>query len=222
MSQGVLLLRILYHHPLCPYARQVRLALAEKRLDFSLERERPPASSSVDTWPVMTDLTGVVVSHPCAIIEYLEDMYPERPLWPADMLIKADARRLVGWATDILGRDVSGALLFEKYGKRVEKKGVPDSTTIRQAKAKLVDYLAILAHLIERRHWLAGEQMTYADLAVAAHLSIVDYLGDIDWDKHNTMKEWYVRLKSRPSFRPILADRIGGLHPAAHYDDLDF
>lgn len=215
-------MRILYHHPLCPYARQIRLVLAEKRLDFTLEREKPPASGTVDTWPVMTDLNGAIVSHPYAITEYLEDMYPERALWPSDILIKADARRLVGWATDILGRDVSGVLLFEKYGKRMEKKGVPDSGTMRQAKSRLGEYLTILKNLIDRRHWLAGEQMTYADMAVAAHLSVVDYLGDIDWDKHPTMKDWYVRLKSRPSFRPLLTDRIAGLAPSEHYDNLDF
>lgn len=215
-------MRILYHHPLCPYARQIRLVLAEKRLDFTLERERPPSSGTVDTWPVMTDLNGAIVSHPSAITEYLEDMYPERPLWPSDILVKADARRLVGWATDILGRDVSGVLLFEKYGKRVEKKGVPDSGSMRQAKNRLGEYLIILKNLIDRRHWLAGEQMTYADMAVAAHLSVVDYLGDLDWDKHPTMKDWYVRLKSRPSFRPLLSDRVGGLSPSEHYDNLDF
>lgn len=215
-------MRILYHHPLCPYARQIRLVLAEKRLDFTLERGRPPASGTVDTWPVMTDLNGAIVSHPYAIAEYLEDMYPERPLWPTDTLVRADARRLVGWATDILGRDVSGVLLFEKYGKRAEKRGVPDSGIMRQAKVRLGEYLLVLKNLIERRHWLAGEQMTHADLAVAAHLSLVDYLGDIDWDKYATMKEWYVRLKSRPSFRPLLLDRVSGFPPADHYDDLDF
>lgn len=215
-------MRILYHHPLCPYARQVRLVLAEKRLDFTLDRQKPPASGTVDTWPVLTDLNGAVISHPYAISEYLEEMYTERSLWPADILVRADARRLVGWAIDILGRNVSGVLLFEKYGKRVEKRGVPDSGIIRQAKTRLSEYFVVLQSIIERRHWLAGENITFADLAVAAHLSVVDYLGDVDWDKHPVMKEWYVRLKSRPSFRPLLTDRVSGVSPAEHYDDLDF
>ena len=73
-----------------------------------------------------------------------------------------------------------------------------------------------------RRNWLAGDRLTYADLAAAAHLSCVDYLGDAQWDENETAKTWYARIKSRPSFRPLLAERLPGMTPSPTYADLDF
>ena len=216
-------MRKLFQHPLCPYGRQVRLALSEKKLDFALERESQLKDQTViRTWPVLQDLNGVFLSHPYAIVEYLEEVYPENELLPPDSLAKTEARSIVGWINDIFGRDISATLIHEKYGKRVSRQGVPDSSVIRNAKSQLNNYLDALNNLIDRRHWLAGEAMTYADLAAASHLSIVDYFGDVPWDKFSVIKDWYVRLKSRPSFRGLLAERIPGLPPADHYDNLDF
>ena len=70
--------------------------------------------------------------------------------------------------------------------------------------------------------WLAGDALSLADIAAAAHLSAIDYLGDVPWSDHEVAKEWYARIKSRPSFRPLLTDHIPGLAPPKHYTDLDF
>ncbi len=72
------------------------------------------------------------------------------------------------------------------------------------------------------RDWLAGERLSYADLAAAAHLSAVDYLGDVPWNEDEAAKNWYARVKSRPSFRPILAETLAGVPPSKTYADLDF
>ena len=76
--------------------------------------------------------------------------------------------------------------------------------------------------MTDRRHWLAGEEMTLADIAAASHLSAVDYLGDVPWTKYKSASHWYSRIKSRPSFRPILTDAIPGLPAPKHYANLDF
>jgi glutathione S-transferase len=64
--------------------------------------------------------------------------------------------------------------------------------------------------------------MSLADVAAAAHLSCIDYIGDVPWEAYELAKNWYARIKSRPSFRSILADHIAGMPPPKHYADLDF
>jgi glutathione S-transferase len=100
--------------------------------------------------------------------------------------------------------------------------GPPDIFSIRAALANIRYHMAYVGWLARTRDWLAGERMTYADLAAAAHLSVVDYLGDVPWDEDEAAKAWYARVKSRPSFRPLLADIHGGIQPSKTYADLDF
>ena len=70
--------------------------------------------------------------------------------------------------------------------------------------------------------FLAGRDVTLADLALAAHLSALDYYGEVPWTDYPPVTEWYIRMKSRPSFRPLLADRVPGQPPVPHYAELDF
>jgi glutathione S-transferase len=94
--------------------------------------------------------------------------------------------------------------------------------SVRAARANLRYHLRYIGHLIGVRNWLAGDRLTYADLAAAAHLSCIDYLGDAPWDENETAKIWDARMKSRPSFRPLLAERLPGMIPSVAYADLDF
>ena len=61
-----------------------------------------------------------------------------------------------------------------------------------------------------------------ADLIAAAHLSVMDYFGEMPWASFPALKAWYAPIKSRPSFRPLLSDRFPGVAPPVHYADLDF
>ena len=83
-------------------------------------------------------------------------------------------------------------------------------------------HLDYIGWLTERRNWLAGDHLSIADLAAAGHLSGLDYLGDVPWDDHPAAKEWYMRIKSRPSFRPLLTERMPSVTAARHYAELDF
>jgi len=80
----------------------------------------------------------------------------------------------------------------------------------------------MLEALLAERDWLAGRRMSQADLIAAAHVSVLDYFGEVQWKTWPALKTWYMRLKSRPCFRPLLGDRFQGLPPVAHYADLDF
>lgn len=224
-------MRTLYHYPLCPYSRKIRLILAEKKLDFELEMERfwerrPEYLQLNPTGqvPTLQELNGSIIADSFAICEYLEEAYPERSLIPGNLSQKAEVRRLVAWFDDKFAREVSLNLIVEKTVRRHIKSssGGPNSNAIRLSKSYVNHHLDYISWLVDRRKWIAGDDLSVADLAAAAHLSSIDYLGDVPWDKHEPAKEWYMRLKSRPSFRSLLTDRIPGIQPVSHYAELDF
>lgn len=223
-------MRTLYNYILCPFSRKVRLILAEKKLDFELEPEkfweRRDAFLQINPTgqvPVFVDLNGTIVCDSFAIAEYLDEVYSEKPFIGIDPTSKAETRRLTAWFDDKFAREVSLPLLFEKTLRRfVKNAGPTNSAAIRNAKAAIHFHLEYISWLIDRRKWLSGDDLSLADFAAGAHLSTVDYLGDVPWDEYEPAKEWYMRLKSRPAFRTLLTDRLPGIPPSSHYSELDF
>ena len=219
----------LYHHWLSPFCRKVRIALGEKAVDCTFELE--PAWERRDqllllnpagTVPVFVDDNDAVIPESSAICEYLEETRPGRSLLGNDAVQRAETRRLVAWFDDKFNREVTAHLYGEKVIKRYARTGEPNSAAMRAGRANLRYHLDYIAWLADRRNWLAGDELSYADLAAAAHLSVLDYLGDVPWDEAEEAKLWYQRIKSRPSFRPLLADQAPGFRPARHYSNLDF
>jgi len=222
-------MRVLYHLWLSPHCRKVRIVLAEKKLEFGLQTEntwqrRPEflALNPAGEVPVLVEADGTPIADSQAICEYLEDIAPDPPVLPADPVERAEARRIAAWFDRKFSAEVSENLVGEKIMKRFLKTGAPDSAAIRAGKQNIHYHLDYIGWLSERRNWLAGDALSIADIAAAAHRSAVDYLGDVPWDEHIPAKEWYVRIKSRPSFRAILADHLPGEPPPKHYADLDF
>ncbi|WP_341704163.1 glutathione S-transferase family protein [Ferrovibrio sp.] len=222
-------MRKLYHHWLSPFSRKVRIHLKEKGLDFQLEVEktwerRPDflAMNPAGLVPVLVEHDGRVLAESQAICEYLDEVYPNKTLLGFDPPARAETRRLVAWWDLKFGREVSEPLVFEKVMRRFLGQGHPESAVIRIAHQNMKIHLDYIAWLTERRSWLAGDDFSLADIAAAAHVSCVDYLGDILWEDHPGAHDWYARVKSRPSMRPLLADHIPGLPPPKHYADLDF
>lgn len=222
--------RLLYHFSLDPQSRKVRIVLGEKHLAFELAVERPweqrpefIALNPAGDLPVLVEPDGRVLCNATAIAEYLDETLPDPPLLGADPRIRAEVRRLVGWFDEKFNSDVTLTLVGEKLVKRMMGPGfIPDSRAIRAGYGCMPFHLQYLAMLAEHRRWLAGNDFSLADITAAAHLSAVDYLGDIAWEKYPAAKDWYARIKSRPSLRPLLADVIPGIPPPRHYADLDF
>ena len=218
----------LFHVPLSPFCRKVRLSLAEKKIEVELVEERyweqdpdfmrrNPAGKV----PVLR-LDGVMMSESAAICEYIEETRPEPVLLPHDPLKRLEVRRLVSWFDDKFHREVTSKLLYERVNKKMMKQGYPDSINVK-AGAKAIKYhLDYMAWLLDHRRWLAGDNMTLADFAAAAHLSSLDYISDVDWNRSEAVKDWYAKIKSRPAFRALLADQVSGFPPPRHYNDLDF
>ena len=218
----------LYHYPLSPFSRKVRLSLAEKKIEVELVEERywekdgdflrrNPAGKV----PVLK-MGNRTMADSTAICEYLEEKHPTPPLLPKDAESRYEVRRLVAWFDDKFNAEVTTKLMGERVFRKVMGTGYPDSANVK-AGAKAVKYhLDYMAHLLDQRRWLAGNEMSLADFAAAAHLSCLDYISDVDWNRSETVKDWYAKIKSRPAFRGLLADQVPGFPQPAHYADLDF
>lgn len=222
----------LLHHKLDPASRLARLMLAEYGVAAEFEDASPWARGAnltdIDpaaTVPLLIDEGLPVLIGPSAIVHFVEERYaPETVagLIPADAGGRAEMWRLYDWVMDKFNDEVTHYFIEEKIGRREQNSGTPDPSALRAAKANLAEHLRYFAYLFATRRWLAGDAMTLADFALAAHLSALDYLGDVDWAAAPETRDWFARIKSRPSFRPLLSDRVIHLPPSKSYADLDF
>ena len=222
-------MRTLYHLWLHPFSRKVRIALAEKKLDFELKIEKVwerrtefLSINPAGDVPVLIEPDGTILTDSQVISEYLNEVYPAVDLIGRTPLQRAETRRLVSWFDHKFNSEVTENLVGEKMMKRFLKQGEPSGPSIRAGHANIHYHLDYIGFLTERRRWLAGEDISMADIAAAAHLSAIDYIGDVPWEEHKAAKDWYVRIKSRPSFKPLLDDIIPGFSPPKHYQNLDF
>lgn len=218
----------LFHLPLSPFCRKIRLVLAEKKLDVDLVEEpvwekradflkKNPAAKI----PILS-IGNNILAESNAIFEYLEEVYPSPALLPGESLDRFEARRISAWFDDKFNNEVSSKLLYERVNKKLFRQGYPDSQAIKKGLHNLKFHLSYFDSLLSERNWMAGRELTVADFSAAAHFSVLDYIGDLDWSITENLKEWYMKLKSRPAFRSILKDQVPGFVPSSHYADLDF
>ncbi|MEY4502273.1 MAG: hypothetical protein RIS52_2163 [Pseudomonadota bacterium] len=221
---------LLHQFPLCPFSRKVRLVLGEKGVGYDLVRTNPwerrdefldlnPAGQT----PVMVnDVTGTTLLHSSAICEYFEETEERPPLISGTAPNRAEIRRLAAWFDEQFFSQVVGPLLHERMEKRLFRRAAPDAAVLREAMRNANSLMDYVDWLLDHRNWLAGPQLSLADLTGAAHISVADYLGGIQWQGHESAKAWYSGLKSRPSFRPLLSERMEVIAPPDYYDKVDF
>ena len=220
----------LHQYPLCPFSRKVRLLLGEKGVPYSLVRENPweqrdeflhmnPAGRT----PVMRDPErNITLVDSVAISEYIDETVATNPMITGTAQYRAETRRLVAWFDEQFYGDVTQPLLHERMKKRLIDRQPPESKILREAMKLANGHLDYIDYLIGHRAWLSGAVMSMADLAAAAQISVADYLGGIDWTGHEQTKAWYAMFKSRPSFRPLLSERMEVITPPKHYEQVDF
>lgn len=222
-------MRMLYHTHLSPFCRKIRMLLKEKGLDFELVCENPWdrnlalfALNPAGEVPVLVEEDGTVVSGAYAISEYLEEIYPQITLIGTTAGERAEVRRLVDWFDHKFDFEVTQQVLFQKVFKNYFNGGEPDSRAIRDGKNQMLYHLDYIGYLANERYFLAGDHLTLADVSAAAHLSALDYLGDVPWDYNQAAHNWYALMKSRPSMRCILIERVRGVRPPVYYENPDF
>ena len=223
---------VLYHFPFDPASRAARLALGEARIEFAdtvvrpWEDGCPVASLNPSGMPPVLQITesgrSLTLCETAAILGWLEDRSKEPFLMPADAAERAETRRLVSWFDRRFNDEVDAVLLHERMEKPLLRLGPPEARALRAGREALKAHLGMLEGLLATRDALAGRRLTQADMVAAAHLSVLDYFGEVAWAAYPAVKTWYMKLKSRPCFRPLLADRFPGVQPSAWYHDLDF
>jgi glutathione S-transferase len=227
----------LFHHPFCPHSRFIRLVLGEYGLDLRLVEERVwerregfLTLNPAGTTPVLFAEGQFAIPGAAIIAEYIDETHgaevDDRRLLPTTMAERIEVRRLMAWFNEKFFEEASSPLVTERIYKRFMAEedggGAPAAEVIRAAKTNVRYHLTYIGWLAQRRNYLAGERLTYADLAAAAHLSAIDYLGDVPWLEDEAAKNWYARVKSRPSFRPLLSEWLAGVPASRTYVDLDF
>ena len=219
----------LYHLPFSANSRLVRVALSEKKIDVKLIVE--PIWERRDSFlslnpegqvPVLLTNQNIPLSGAPVIIEWLEDISSERSLIGKDINFRAEARRIMFWFNNKFSSEVESSIVYEKIMKVFMGKGNPDANILRVGRKNLITHMQYIDWLSKNRDWLAGTSFSIADISASANLSILDYLGEIKWKDFSYAKEWYARVKSRPSFKSVLLDKIPGLLPPKNYSDLDF
>jgi glutathione S-transferase len=219
----------LYQFPLCPFSRKVRLVMGEKGIGYELWRENPwdmrdefLAMNPAGRTPVLHDPDkGLTLADSRAICEYIEETVDRAPLIIGTASARAEIRRLVALFDENFFADVTGPLLNERMKKRLILRQSPDSRVLRETMRLAHEHLYYIDYLVDNRPWLGGATMSLADLAAAAQISVADYLGGLDWNGHEQAKSWYSVFKSRPSFRPLLAERMEVIQPPSHYADVN-
>jgi glutathione S-transferase len=220
----------LYQFPLCPFSRKVRLLLGEKGIGYDLVRESPWAQrdefldmNPAGSTPVMVDAErGVTLIDSQAICEYFEETVEKFPLISGGAAGRAEIRRLTAWFDQNFYGDVVAPLLHERMRKRIVDRAAPDARVLREAMKRANTHMDYTDYLLDHRNWMGGATMSLADISAAAHLSVADYLGGIDWVGHEQTRRWYAGFKSRPSFRPLLSERMEIIVPPPHYEKPDF
>lgn len=220
----------LYQFPLCPFSRKVRLMLAEKGVAYELKRVSPwvedddfaDLNPAGETPVLLDEKKGIVLIDSAAICEYFDETVEKAPMIPGTAINRAEVRRLAAWFDGRLHREVTAPLMEERMRKRLVTRAPPDTGELRRAMTAANGHLDYIDYLLDHRRWLAGPALTLADLAAAAQLSVADYLGGVDWRGHKQTADWYAVMKSRPSFRPLLGERMEVIMPPAHYDKVDF
>lgn len=222
-------MRKLYYNTICPIARQVRVIISELNLDCSYITEEYWLRNidfirlnPLGTLPVLIESSELKLTGTYSIIEYLLEKYPSFHLMPEDIEEKVEPRRIVQWMNSKFYPEVTNLLIEERFIRPTSMNEAPRTNFLRAAKVNLKHHLIYLTKLIDTKGYIASDNITIADICAASHISVIDYFNEIFWDQYPSLKEWYLILKSRPSFQPLLHEALKGIAPSSQYKSLDF
>lgn len=139
-----------------------------------------------------------------------------------DFDIRCEIRRLLSWFNEKFCREVTKIIIDEKIVRSSCQLGGPRTNFLRESKSNLSHHSTYTSSLLKLPSFIASNSLSCADIAAACLISVLDYFGEINWDKSSSVRHWYAIIKSRPNFRSLLHDQIPGFTPPTYYADLDF
>lgn len=198
--------------PISNYYNKVKIALLEKGVPFEEEycmvSQEPAllARSPMGKVPFLDFGNGQTLSESQAILEYLEEAYPQYPLYPKDLMARARCRELIAHIelhVELVGRRLYPEAFF---GGKISEE------TRQQVEKDLAKGIRSLRQLAKFSPWIAGAEFTFADCAAAVHLPLTglatkivcgrDALADFE-----QARAWQKLVFGRPSVRKVNDDR---------------
>ena len=219
---------ILYHYYLCSSSRYIRLILEEHKLSYQTQLENywKPQNDFLELnpagyLPVLVNEENFPIIGANACVEYIKDLELRSNFFVENYKEKAEINRLVHWFEVIFKKEVFDPIIYEKVYSRIVENITPNSENIRAALQNLDFHIQYFNYLLNNKNYFIKDELTYLDFLAAANFSVLDYLGLLNLKSHENIREWYLKLKSRPSFRTLLKDQIVGLNPHENYKNMD-
>jgi glutathione S-transferase len=187
-----------------PYARKVRIALAEKRIAFELVTEVPwnsnttvPLYNPLEKLPVLLPDDGCSVYESSHILEWLEVKYPDPPLLPADPDDRLEAKRCL-----VIGDGVCNAFLLVFF-ERQRPSAHQSAAWIARQMRKIEGGIADMARTVGDKEFVVGNRLSLGDIAFGSALGYLSVrFPEFDWrGRHPVLAGYYDELSRRPSFR---------------------
>ena len=203
---------------LSPYVRKVRVALAEKGLDYDHEPLMPfglpdeyAAKHPLKKIPLLED-GDKVIPDSSAICADLEAIAPTPALYPSDAYDRARALWYEEMADDGISA-ATGAIFRENLLAPLMFKRETDQALVEQARDEtlppLFDYLE---RQLGDQEYLVGNAFSIADIAVASQIVNLRHgKGDVDADRWPKLAAWVERVHTRPSFKGLIEEEQAGL-----------
>jgi glutathione S-transferase len=134
-----------------------------------------------------------------------------------------EIQRLHMWFDKKFFNEITKYIIDEMFLNTLKKSGkITNTDKIMIALENFEKHVNYIEFILNKRKYLGGENFSIADITAATQISILDYLGLIDWEKHGKFKDWYISIKQKIGFRKILEDKIPGFEPNILYNKLDF
>lgn len=219
----------LWYHTSCPFSRQARAILTAMELRLQIrvveywkEDQAFAAVSDLCILPVLSRPDIGAVEGVYAIIEYLMCLSTHSHLFPRGTKVQCELRKLLSLINERFYFHVTKAVVDEKFIRLVLDLGCPSTARLRSASSRQSTYLSYFTYLVKERRFLVWDKISIADVALASHISVLDYFGSISWYRYPSLKEWYQVIKSLPYFRVLLEERLSSFTPPIYYKQLDF
>ncbi|MFO1130090.1 MAG: glutathione S-transferase family protein [Rickettsiales bacterium] len=225
----------LYYEITCPLSRQVRILLEENELKNSIIKYNKNLSEeqknlflkknpfNIMPFLVVKNNINNATFEVYGISNCINIVNSKcKNLIPSDLEKKIITNNLLYVINTNFFEEITKIIIYEKITKYSVYKKAPDSLILSNVRKNLIKYLNYFAKMINVNTNLSTEQLSLADIALFSHISLLDYVNEIDWNKHEILKEWYLIIKSKPNFRKVLNEFIPGFVPSYSYKNLDF